>query len=208
VNGAWDRPVQRSARLLAGLVLFGIALALLVKAGLGLDPWNVFNQGVSRHAGLTLGEITVISSVLLLFAWIPLQQRPGVGTIANALVIGPVLDLGLHLLPAPDGLVWQVGFLAAAILGTAVATGLYVGAGWGPGPRDGLMTGLAARGIPVFVGRTIIELTVLAIGWALGGTVGVATILFAVGIGPLVNHALPRLTIAPVWAPELRPNGF
>lgn len=208
MNGAWDRPVQRSARLLAGLVLFGIALALLVKAGLGLDPWNVFNQGVSRHAGLTLGEITVISSVLLLFAWIPLQQRPGVGTIANALVIGPVLDLGLHLLPAPDGLVWQVGFLAAAILGTAVATGLYVGAGWGPGPRDGLMTGLAARGIPVFVGRTIIELTVLAIGWALGGTVGVATILFAVGIGPLVNHALPRLTIAPVWAPELRPNGF
>ena len=197
MRGAWDRPVQRAARLLAGLVLFGLALALLVQAGLGLDPWTVLSAGVSEHTGLSLGQVTIITSLLLLAAWIPLRQRPGLGTIANALVVGPVLDLGVWLIPAPHALAGQVALLVAALLGIAVATGLYVGAGWGPGPRDGLMTGLAQLGVPIAAARTAIEVTVLAAGWALGGTVGVATALFAVGIGPLVAHALPRLLIAP-----------
>jgi len=181
--------------LLTGLVLYGLALALLVKANLGLDPWNVFNQGVSRRFGWTLGEITVVTSILLLLAWLPLHQHLGIGTVANALVVGPVLDLGLKLIPSPHQPAAQALFLVVAILATALATGLYVGAGWGPGPRDGIMTGLAARGIPVLVARAAIELTVLAIGWALGGSVGIATVLFAVSIGPLVSRALPRLAL-------------
>lgn len=204
MRGSWDRPVQRATRLLVGLVLYGLALAMLVKADLGLDPWNVLHQGVSRRTGLSLGEITVLSSVLLLVAFFPLHQRAGIGTLANALLVGPVLDRGLHLIPQPDGLAGQTAFLLMAILGTAVATGLYVGAGWGPGPRDGLMTGLAARGIPVFLARATIELTVLAFGWALGGSVGVATAIFAASIGPLVHRALPRLAMStPEKAPVL-----
>lgn len=178
-------------------MLFGLALAVLVKANLGLDPWNVFNQGVSRRFGWTLGEITVVTSILLLLAWLPLHQRPGIGTVANALVVGPVLDQGLKLIPPPHQPAAQAVFLVVAILATALATGLYVGAGWGPGPRDGIMTGLAARGIPVLVARAAIELTVLAIGWALGGSVGLATVLFAVSIGPLVSRSLPILALPP-----------
>lgn len=132
MTGAWDRPLQRSIRLLAGLVLFGLALALLVRADLGLDPWTVFAQGVSRHTGLSLGTVTVLSSLVVLAIWIPLRQRPGVGTIANAVVVGPVLDLGVALIPVADQPGTQAVFLAAAIVGTAVATSLYIGAGWGP----------------------------------------------------------------------------
>jgi uncharacterized membrane protein YczE len=198
VSGAWDRPLERSGRLLAGLVLFGLALALLVEADLGLDPWTVFNQGVARHTGLSLGTITVIVSVLLLGVWIPLRQRPGVGTVANALIVGPVIDLGLAVIPEPGGPAAQVAYMLVAIAATAVATGLYVGAGWGPGPRDGLMTGLAARGVPLAAARAGIEILVLAVGWALGGTVGVATVLFAATIGPLVKHALLRLAVRPL----------
>ena len=204
MNGAWDRPVGRSARLLAGLVLFGLALALLVEADLGLDPWSVFNQGISRHTGLSLGTITVIVSILLLGLWIPLRQRPGAGTVANALIVGPVIDLGLAVIPDPGSAPAQVAYMLAAIAGSAVATGLYVGAGWGPGPRDGLMTGLADRGVPIAVARGGIELTVLVIGWALGGTVGVATVLFAAAIGLLVKQALLRLAIPALSAPVPR----
>lgn len=195
MSWAWDRPVQRSARLFTGLVMFGLSLALLVNADLGLDPWNVFHQGVSGRTGLTLGTVTVLSSFLCLLAFIPLRQRVGLGTVANALVVGPVVDLGVWLLPEPTLIGWRVGFLFVAVLGTAVATGLYVGAGWGPGPRDGLMTGLAGLGIPLFVARAGIEVSVLSVGWALGGTVGVATVVFAVAIGPLVHRALPWLII-------------
>jgi uncharacterized membrane protein YczE len=197
MTGAWDRPLQRTIRLLAGLVLFGLALALLVQADLGLDPWTVFAQGVSRHTGLSLGTVTVLSSLLVLTMWIPLRQQPGVGTIANAVVVGPVLDLGIALIPAAGQPATQAAFLAAAIVGTAVATGLYIGAGWGPGPRDGLMTGLAAHGVPMGVARTTIELTVLLGGWILGGTVGIATAIFALAIGPLVARALPLITLSP-----------
>lgn len=190
-----DRPVQRSIRLLLGLALFSLSLALLVKADFGLDPWNVFGQGLSRTTGLSLGQVTVVVSVALLVLWVPLRQRPGLGTVANALLVGPMLDLALAVLAAPERLAVRILLLVLAVVGAAVATGLYVGAGWGPGPRDGLMTGLAARGIPVFVGRTAIEATVLAVGWLLGGSVGVATVAFAAAIGPLVGFALPRLAV-------------
>ena len=184
MTGAWDRPVERATRLLLGLVLFGLALATLVKADLGLDPWNVFTQGLARQIGLSLGQTTVIVSVLLLLLWIPLGERPGLGTIANALIVGPVVDFGLEIIPAPDQLAGQVAYMVVAIVGTAIATGLYVGAGWGPGPRDGLMTGLAARGVPIAVARAGLEITVLIVGWFLGGTVGVATVAFAVDDRP------------------------
>lgn len=197
MTGRWDRPAVRAARLLAGLVLCGVSLALLVQARLGLDPWDVFNQGVSRHTGLSLGEVTVAGSVLLLAAFLPLHQRVGIGTVANALVVGVVLDAALRVLPAPAALVWRAVFLVGAILGTAVACGLYIGAGWGPGPRDGLMTGLAARNVPLLVARTAIELTALAAGYVLGGSVGIGTLLFAVSIGPLVSRTLPRLEMRP-----------
>ena len=173
MSGRFDRPVERSLRLLAGLVLFGLAMALLIESQAGLDPWNVFHQGVTEHVDLTIGEVTVLSSLALLALWVPLRQRPGLGTLANALVVGPVIDLGIAWFPTAHGLATQAAFAIAAILASAVATGLYVGAGWGPGPRDGLMTGLAARGIPLGAARAAIELTVLVAGWLLGGTVGV-----------------------------------
>jgi uncharacterized membrane protein YczE len=197
VRAGYDRPVQRSVRLLAGLVLFGLGLALLVQAHLGLDPWTVFSQGLSRRTGLSLGTLTVVTSLVVLLLWVPLRQRPGIGTVANALIVGPVLDLGLAVIPVPDGLGWRVALLVLAVLTTAFATGLYLGAGWGPGPRDGLMTGLHALGLPVFAARAMVEVTVLAAGWLLGGSVGVATVVFALSIGPLVSRALPRLALPP-----------
>ena len=200
-----DRPLERAARLLAGLVLFGLAMALLLESGTGLDPWNVFHQGITRHVDLTLGQVTVLSSLVLLLVWIPLRQRPGAGTVANALVVGPVIDLGIAWIPAADGALEQVLFMAVAIIAAAVATGLYVGAGWGPGPRDGLMTGLAARGIPIGVARAGIELTVLAAGWLLGGDVGVGTLAFALAIGPLVHRTLPALSV-PLAVPCAPPS--
>jgi uncharacterized membrane protein YczE len=192
-----DRPVTRSWRLLVGLVFFGVALALLVRANLGLDPWTVFSFGVSRHVPLTLGEVTVVCSLVVLLLWIPLRQRPGVGTVANALVVGPVLDLGVALLPSPHPLVLRALFLVLALVLVAVGTGFYVGVGWGPGPRDGLMTGLVRLGLPLYLARMLIEGTVLVIGWLLGGTVGLATVVYALAVGPLVARLLPRLTLRP-----------
>ncbi|MGI8457428.1 MAG: YczE/YyaS/YitT family protein [Propionibacteriaceae bacterium] len=196
-----DRPLARSVRLLTGLTLFGLALALLVHANLGLDPWTVFSDGLSRHLDLTLGQLTVATSVGVLLLWIPLRQRPGLGTVANALVVGPVLDLGVAFLPSADGVVVQAAFLVLALALVALGTGLYVGAGWGPGPRDGLMTGLVDLGIPIYLARTLIEGTVLLVGWLLGGTAGVATVVFALAVGPLVGRTLPRLALPPSPAP-------
>ena len=195
MTGRFDRPAERAVRLLAGLVLFGLAMALLLESGTGLDPWNVFHQGVSDHTGITIGQVTVLSSLALLALWVPLRQRPGIGTVANALIVGPVVDLGIAWIPAAHGAAEQIAFMVTAILAAAIATGLYVGAGWGPGPRDGLMTGLAARGIPVGVARAGIELTVLVAGWLLGGTVGLGTVAFALAIGPLVHRTLPLLSM-------------
>ena len=195
MTGRFDRPVERSVRLLAGLVLFGLAMALLLESGTGLDPWNVFHQGVSEHTGITIGQVTVLSSLALLALWVPLRQRPGIGTVANALIVGPVVDLGIAWIPTAHALAEQIAFMVTAILAAAIATGLYVGAGWGPGPRDGLMTGLAARGIPIGAARAGIELTVLVAGWLLGGTVGLGTVAFALAIGPLVHRTLPWLSM-------------
>ena len=192
-----DRPVVRSGRLLAGLVLFGLALALLVHGGLGLDPWTVFSFGVSRHVDLSLGQVTVLSSLVVLLLWIPLRQRPGLGTVANALVVGPVLDLGVALLPTPDAFALRALFLVLAVVLVAVGTGLYIGVGWGPGPRDGLMTGLVRLGVPLYLARTLIEGTMLLVGWLLGGPVGLASVVYALAVGPLVGRVLPRLTLAP-----------
>ena len=198
IRSRWsDRPVARSTRLLSGLVLFGLALALLVQAHLGLDPWTVFTQGVARRTGFSLGEVTVATSLVLLVLWIPLRQRPGLGTVANAFVVGPVLDAGVALIPPPGSLALRLVFLVLAVITIAVATGLYVGAGWGPGPRDGLMTGLVDLGLPLYLARTLIEGTVLLAGWLLGGTVGLATVVFALAVGPLVGRALPRLALPP-----------
>lgn len=193
-----DRPVRRTVQLLVGLVLFGLAAALLLRSGLGLDPWNVFGQGLAGVAGLSLGTTTLLLSFVVLALWIPLRQAPGLGTLANAVVIGPVIDVGLRVFPTATGLLEQIAFVAVSIPLTAFASGLYVGAGLGPGPRDGLMTGLHRRfGIPIFAARFGVEAVVLLVGWLLGGTVGVATVLFAVTIGPLVHLALQRLSVPP-----------
>lgn len=184
-------------QLLVGLWLFGASVALLVRAGLGLDPWDVLHQGISSRTGISIGAVVVATSVVVLVLWIPLRQRPGIGTLANVVLVGLALDLTLAVLPTPAGLPWRVAFLLAGILGNAIATGLYIGAGLGPGPRDGLMTGLAARGISIRVARTSIELTVLAAGWLLGGTVGVGTVAYALAIGPLAHVLLPLFAIDP-----------
>jgi uncharacterized membrane protein YczE len=203
IRSRWsDRPVARTIRLLGGLVLFGVALSLLVQAHLGLDPWTVFTQGVAQRTGLSLGEVTVAISLVLLVLWIPLRQRPGLGTVANAFVVGPVLDAGVALIPPPGPLALRLVFLVLAVVTIAVATGLYVGAGWGPGPRDGLMTGLVDLGVPLYLARTLIEGTVLLAGWLLGGTVGLATVVFALTVGPLVGRALPRLALPPTPSAE------
>jgi uncharacterized membrane protein YczE len=186
----------RLVRLHGGLVLYGVSIALMVRAGLGLDSWDVLHQGLATRTGLPMGWVINGVGVLVLLAWWPLRQRPGYGTIANVAVVGLVADAGLALLPAVSGLAIRVPLLIAAILGNALATALYVGARLGPGPRDGLMTGLAARGHSIRAVRTGIEASVLALGWLLGGTVGIGTVLYAVSIGPLVHYLLPKLTVS------------
>ena len=173
-----------------GLVLFGVSLALLVKANLGLAPWDVLHQGLARSSGLTLGLAVIGTSVAVLMLWIPLRQRPGLGTVANAVVVGLVVDLTGPLIPQAEGVIRQTLMLGFGIALNGLATGMYIEAGLGPGPRDGLMTGLAARGRSIRQVRTSIELAVLLGGWLLGGTVGIATAVFALAIGPLTQFAL------------------
>jgi uncharacterized membrane protein YczE len=185
---------RRVLQLLIGLVLYGTGCALTVEAGLGVDPWTVFAQGVSIHTGLGIGWVTNIIGFLVLLVWIPLRQKPGLGTIANILLVGTTMQIVLGVIPPVAGLVAQLLVLVAGILLVAVASGLYIGAHFGPGPRDGLMTGMHARlGWPVWLCRLTVEATVLVLGWLLGGTVGIGTVLFAVSIGPLVHLALPLL---------------
>jgi uncharacterized membrane protein YczE len=185
---------RRLVQLYGGLGLFGVSLALMVRAGLGLGPWDVLHQGISRHTGLSIGIVVNLTAVAVLLLWIPLRQRPGFGTLSNVVVVGLVTDATLALMPAPHGLPPRIGLLVVGILANAVATGLYVGAGLGPGPRDGLMTGLAARGHSIRFIRTLIEICVLAAGWLLGGSVGLGTVAYALAIGPLVGFLLPRMT--------------
>jgi uncharacterized membrane protein YczE len=192
-----DRLARRLGQLLAGLVLYGISDALLVLGGLGLDPWDVLHQGLARRTGIPIGTWTIIVGAAVLLLWIPLRQRPGIGTACNVIVIGTVIDLVLAVVPAPHALPVRWVSLLAGVALNGVATACYIGAGLGPGPRDGLMTGFARRGHSLRLVRTSIELSVLATGWLLGGTVGIGTALYAVGIGPLVHLLLPRLTIRP-----------
>ncbi|WZH36280.1 MAG: hypothetical protein PIR02_16150 [Microbacterium enclense] len=185
---------QRILRLLVGLVAYGFGCALTVAAGLGVDPWTVFAEGLSRVTGIGVGWITNIVGLGVLLLWIPLRQKPGLGTIANILLVGTSMQIALGFLPHPDVLWLQVLVLVAGVVVVAAASGLYIGARFGPGPRDGLMTGLHSRfGWPIWVCRLSVEGTVLVLGWLLGGTVGVGTVVFALGIGPLVHLALPLL---------------
>jgi uncharacterized membrane protein YczE len=191
--------VRRVPRLVIGLALFGFGIALMVLADLGLSPWEVLHQGISRTTGVPIGTVGIITGALVLLLWIPLRERVGIGTMLNVVLIGIVIDLTLWLAPIEPAAVWhQWALLIGGILIIAVATGLYIGVGLGPGPRDGLMTGLGKRGIPIGLARGAVELTVLGLGFLLGGTVGVGTVLFAFGIGPLVGWMLPVLTISPV----------
>ena len=177
----------RLAQLYAGLFLYGISSSLLVLAGLGLDPWNVFHQGLSRTFGLAIGTWAIIVGAAVLVLWIPLRQKPGIGTVSNVMVIGVTMNVVLGHVGPPHALGPRIALLAAGVFLNGVATGAYIGAGLGPGPRDGLMTGLAARGHSIRIVRTGLELTVLLTGWLLGGTVGVGTLAYALSIGPLAH---------------------
>jgi uncharacterized membrane protein YczE len=186
---------RRLPRLLFGLVLCGLGLAGMVAAELGLGPWDVLHQGVSKLTGIPIGTVGILTGAVLLLAWLPLRERPGIGTVLNVIIIGAVVDLTLLWLDTPGSLWLRIVYLAAGPPLFAIGSGFYIGVGLGPGPRDGLMTGLARRGWSVGTVRTGIELTVLTLGWMLGGTVGIGTLYFAVGIGPMVHRALPALTL-------------
>ena len=188
---------RRLIQLFLGLALYGFSMGLMVRAELGLNPWDVFHQGLSERSGLSLGTIVIIVGAAVLLLWIPLRQRPGIGTISNVFLIGIGADLSLWLIPPAPSLAIGWTMLLLGILLNGIAGGAYIGAGLGPGPRDGLMTGLAARtGGPIRIVRTGIELTVVAVGWVLGGTVGIGTLLYAFAIGPIVHRMLPAFTIA------------
>ena len=178
----------RGSALLLGLIGYGLSMAMMVRAELGLDPWDVFHQGLALRTPMTIGIASAVVGVAVLLAWIPLRNRPGVGTVANVIVIAVTVDAGLAILATPTSLPVRVAMMVGAVVLNAISTVLYIGAGLGPGPRDGLMTGLVVRtGLSVRLVRTTIEATVLTIGWLLGGTVGVGTVLYAFGIGPLVQ---------------------
>lgn len=188
----------RLIRLLLGLVLYGAGCALTISAGLGVDPWTVLAQGLARHTGIGVGWVTNIVGLMVMLLWIPLRQRPGLGTLANVLLVGTSMQVVVDLMPPVDGLLARIAVLAAGIVLVALASGLYIGARLGPGPRDGLMTGVSARfGTPIWLARGSVELSVLGVGWLLGGDVGVGTVAFAVLIGPLVHVALGLLDTAP-----------
>jgi len=195
--------LRRLSQLYLGLVLYGVSDSMLLLAGLGVDPWDVLHQGLSRRLGLGVGTWAVIVGVLVLTLWIPLRQRPGFGTLSNVIVVGLVIDVVLATVPPVHGLALRVIVMCAGVLLNGIATGAYIGAGLGPGPRDGLMTGLAARGHSIRVVRTCIEVTVLITGWLLGGTVGLGTVVYALGIGPIAHVSIPRLAVkVPARTPE------
>ncbi len=183
---------------MGGLALFGIGVALQKEGQMGLAPWDVFHEGFSQVLGWQFGRALVLTSFLVLLLWIPLRQRPGIGTLLNAVEIGVVADIAIAVLPEPDALWVRIPFMLIGVLLVGIGSGFYIGAGLGPGPRDGLMTGLAARGMKVSRARTSVELTVLLLGWILGGSVGVGTLVFALSIGPIVARTIPLLRLAPL----------
>ncbi|WIE76195.1 hypothetical protein [Curtobacterium sp. MCSS17_007] len=193
--------VLRFVQLAVGLFLYGASTALQVRAVVGVGSWTVLTQGLENVLPWSFGVITVVSSVVILLLWIPLRQRPGIGTLCNVLAIGPSADVVLWLVPEPDGLVARVLLFAAGLALLAVATACYIGAGLGTGARDGLMVGVHERfGWPLWVARTVIELTVVAVGWLLGGNVGVGTVVAAFAIGPMVQPLMPLFRRLP-WSP-------
>ena len=181
----------RLVQLYGGLVLYGVSSSLLVLADLGLDPWDVFHQGLSRTFGLAIGTWAIIVGVVVLLLWIPLRQRPGIGTLSNVVLVGLTMNVVLGHFDAPHAMAARIACLVCGVFLNGVATGAYIGAGFGPGPRDGLMTGLAARGHSIRVVRTGLEVTVLVTGWLLGGTVGIGTLVYALSIGPLAHVFIP-----------------
>lgn len=187
----------RGLQLAVGLLLYGFGIALLLRANLGATPWDVLGQGLSLQTGLSFGTVIILISAVILVLWIPLKQRPGWGTAANAVLVGIFADVSLALLPEFTTLEWQIPVLCAGIAAIGVATGLYIGVNLGPGPRDGLMTGLHTQtGLALWIVRTGLEVTVLIIGWLLGGTVGVGTAAFALLIGPIVNFTIPLFSFS------------
>ena len=194
---------RRTTLLMCGLALYGFSLTLLLRAELGLDPWDVFHQGLADTVGWSLGTVIVLTSFAVLALWIPLRERPGIGTVANAVLVGLGVEVFSAVIPEIDDLWLRWLLLALGVVGNGVATGMYIGAGMGPGPRDGLMTGIARRRGTVRVVRTGIELTVLAIGIVLGGTFGIGTVVYAVAIGPLAHVFLPIFTRVAARPPRI-----
>lgn len=191
VAGRGPLPVARLVMLYAGLLLYGATDGLMIRADLGLDPWDVFHQGLSRHTGIAIGNVSIIVGAVVLLLWWPIRQRPGLGTVSNVFLVGGAIDVTLALVPHVEALGGRIPLLVASVVGNGVATGLYIAARFGPGPRDGLMTGLHRRtGRSLRLIRTAIELTVLAVGFVLGGGVGVGTVLYALAIGPLAQFFL------------------
>jgi uncharacterized membrane protein YczE len=189
---------RRLVQLYIGLLLYGLSGALLVRSRLGLDPWDVFHQGLAKHLGLAIGTVVIIVGAAVLLLWIPLRQWPGFGTLSNAVMIGLAMNWSLALLPTPPALVWRILEMTSGIVLCGVATGMYIGASLGPGPRDGLMTGLVRRtGRSIRFVRTGLEITVLLTGWLLGGTVGIGTLGFALAIGPLAQFFMPLFEVRP-----------
>ncbi|WP_232320406.1 YczE/YyaS/YitT family protein [Herbidospora daliensis] len=187
---------MRLVRLYAGLFLYGAGSGLQIESNLGSAPWDVFHQGLSRHFGLSIGAWVVIVGAAVMLLWIPLRQRPGLGTISNVLLLGWFFDLTVWLAPAPGHWAVQWAYLLTGVVTVAGATALYIGAGYGPGPRDGLMTGLHRLGLSIRLARVLIELTVLAFGWLLGGVAGVGTLVFAVMIGPVTQFFMKARWVA------------
>lgn len=182
---------RRWGQLFAGLFLFGFAAAMMLRSGLGVDPWTVFAEGIHIRWGFGIGWVIVITGVIVLLIWIPLRQKPGFGTIMNVLLLGPAMEVGLVLIETPASLVHRGFLFAAGLLMMGIASGLYIGARFGPGPRDGLMVGFNARfGWPMWAVRTVVEVTVLVIGWVLGGSFGVGTVIFALSIGTLAQRSI------------------
>jgi uncharacterized membrane protein YczE len=196
---------RRLAQLYAGLVLYGVSASFILLAGLGNDPWDVLHQGLSRQTGIGTGFWVCIVGAVVLLGWIPLGQRPGPGTLSNVVVLGIVVELMLAAFPPAHGTALRVALLLSGVLLNGMATGLYIGASFGPGPRDGLMTGIAARGHSLRVVRTSIELTVLVLGALLGGTIGIGTVVYALAIGPLAHVFVPAFTVTVRPAPAAAP---
>lgn len=199
--------LRRMPQLVIGLVGCGLVFSLIIRADLGLDPWNVLHQGIADHTGIAIGTVTIVLSFLILVGWIPLRERLGLGTIANSILIGATMDVVLRFLPEPEGLLWRWTLLVTGLALAGPFIGAYIGARLGPGPRDGIMTGLARRGPSIRAVRTGIEIVALTAGWFLGGTVGIGTVLYALTVGPNTQFWLERFDLGfpPGFDPDLDP---